>query len=107
MLSKSTCITIPTIGPHSEGPSMSQGSSNAKLVQSLDDASTYVMRTVETTCEGSRRSINGNSTAGVGTKILAESMKAQGPVHSPSSSSTTASSSLDKSVSEFISDWHN
>ena len=106
MLSKSTCITIPNTGPHGEGPSRSQENLNTKLVQSLDNAGSYVVPTVETTYEESRGSIRGDAAVGIDTSIVTESMKAQPTVFSPPPSSATAPSNPEKSVSEFISDWH-
>ncbi|KAK3997646.1 hypothetical protein QBC44DRAFT_364457 [Cladorrhinum sp. PSN332] len=99
MMSKSTCITIPTLGPQSEGSTPSQATPGTKLVQSLDDASSCVMRTIKTTYEDSFKSVAGDETVGVGTKIVAESLKSQAPTHSPSPSSATASSCRNKPLS--------
>ncbi|KAK4162731.1 hypothetical protein QBC43DRAFT_72262 [Cladorrhinum sp. PSN259] len=98
VMSKSTCITIPTLGPQTEGSTTNQTTPSTKLVQSLDDASSYVMCTVETTYEDSSKSVAGDEAAGVGTKIMTESPKSQALAHSPSPSSTTASSCLDKTA---------
>ncbi|KAK4225001.1 hypothetical protein QBC38DRAFT_280556 [Podospora fimiseda] len=106
MMSKSTCITIPTLGPQSEESTTSQTTLDNKPVQSLDDASSCVMQKIERTYEENQTSAAADEPVRVATKILAESPNFQATAQSSSPTSTAGSFCIDKSVSNFISDWH-